>query len=38
MGVHTQNAPDWGIDFLNDGYFERRIKTLKEYEADILTE
>jgi Ser/Thr protein kinase RdoA (MazF antagonist) len=36
MGVHTQNAPDWGIDFLNDGYFDRRIKILKEYEADLL--
>jgi Ser/Thr protein kinase RdoA (MazF antagonist) len=36
MGVHTQNAPDWGIDFLNDGYFDRRIKVLKDYEADTL--
>lgn len=36
MGVHTQNSPDWGIDFLSDGYFDRRIKILKEYEADCL--
>ena len=37
MGVHTQNAPDWGIDFLNDGYFDRRIEILKQYQADLLS-
>ena len=36
MGVHTQNSPDWGIDFLGDGYFNRRIEILKQYEADLL--
>jgi Ser/Thr protein kinase RdoA (MazF antagonist) len=34
MGVHTQNSPDWGIDFLNDGYFDRHLKDLRAAEID----
>jgi Ser/Thr protein kinase RdoA (MazF antagonist) len=37
MGVHTQNATDWGIDFLNDGYFDTHLKRLRDAEADYLT-
>jgi len=36
MGVHTQNSPDWGIDFLNDGYFDRHLKDLRQAEEDYL--
>jgi hypothetical protein len=36
MGVHTQNSPDWGIDFLNDGYFDSRLKDLRQAEKDYL--
>ena len=36
MGVHTQNSPDWGIDFLNDNYFEAHLKRLRDAEADYL--
>ena len=36
MGVHTQNAPDWGIGFLNDGYFDRHLKRLRDAEVDYL--
>ena len=34
MGVHTQNAPDWGCGFLNDGYFDRRLDQLRAVEAN----
>jgi Ser/Thr protein kinase RdoA (MazF antagonist) len=37
MGVHTQNAPDWGCGFLNDNYFERRLDQLRAVEADYWT-
>lgn len=36
MGVHTQNSPDWGIDFLNAEYFDTHIKQLRDAEADYL--
>jgi Ser/Thr protein kinase RdoA (MazF antagonist) len=36
MGVHTQNSPDWGIDFLNDGYFDRHLKDIRLAEEDYL--
>ena len=38
MGVHTQNSPDWGIDFLGKKYFDARIKTLKQVEAEYLSD
>jgi Ser/Thr protein kinase RdoA (MazF antagonist) len=38
MGVHTQNSPDWGIDFLNDEYFDTHLKRLRDAEADYLTQ
>jgi Ser/Thr protein kinase RdoA (MazF antagonist) len=36
VGVHTQNAPDWGIDFLNQDYWDTHLKRLREAEADYL--
>ena len=36
MGVHTQNSPDWGIGFLNDGYFDDHLKRLRQAEEDYL--
>jgi Ser/Thr protein kinase RdoA (MazF antagonist) len=36
MGVHTQNSPDWGIDFLNDRYFDDHLKRLRQAEEDYL--
>ncbi len=36
MGAHTQNAPDWGIDFLNAEYFDSHLKRLREAGADFL--
>jgi Ser/Thr protein kinase RdoA (MazF antagonist) len=36
MGVHTQNSPDWGIDFLNDGYFNAHLNDLRQAEKDYL--
>jgi Ser/Thr protein kinase RdoA (MazF antagonist) len=37
MGVHTQNSPDWGVDFLNEEYFDTHLKRLRDAEADFLT-
>jgi Ser/Thr protein kinase RdoA (MazF antagonist) len=37
MGVHTQNSADWGIDFLNDSYFNAHINDLHQAEKDYLT-
>jgi Ser/Thr protein kinase RdoA (MazF antagonist) len=36
IGVHTENSPDWGIDFLNQKYFDTHLKRLKEAEVDYL--
>jgi Ser/Thr protein kinase RdoA (MazF antagonist) len=36
MGVHAQNSPDWGIDFLNDDYFDDHLHDLREAEKDYL--
>jgi Ser/Thr protein kinase RdoA (MazF antagonist) len=36
MGVHAQNSPDWGIDFLDDKYFDRRLEQLRQAEDDLL--
>ena len=36
MGVHAQNSPDWGIDFLNDRYYDNHLKDLRQAEADYL--
>jgi Ser/Thr protein kinase RdoA (MazF antagonist) len=36
MGVHTQNAPDWGCGWLNNAYFDQRIAQLKQAESDYL--
>jgi Ser/Thr protein kinase RdoA (MazF antagonist) len=38
MGVHTQNAPDWGCGWLNDKYFDNRLKQLRDIEADYQIE
>ncbi|PKO13210.1 MAG: hypothetical protein CVU39_20140 [Chloroflexi bacterium HGW-Chloroflexi-10] len=36
MGVHSENAAEWGVGFLNDEYFERHLKNLKEAATDYL--
>ena len=36
IGVHTENSPDWGIDFLNEKYFNTHLKRLRDSEADYL--
>jgi hypothetical protein len=36
MGVHTQNSPDCGIDFLNEKYFDDTLKRLRQAEEDYL--
>lgn len=38
MGVHTQNSSDWGIDFLNEEYFDTHLKRLRDAESDYLKE
>jgi len=34
MGVHTQNAPDWGCEWLGDEYFTEKLNALRALEAD----
>ena len=36
IGVHTQNSFDWGMDFLNDKYFDNHLKRLRDAETDYL--
>ena len=36
IGVHTQNAPDWGVSFLNARYFDDHLARLRQAEADFL--
>jgi len=36
MGVHTQNSPDWGIGFLDEGYWDTHLKRLRDAETDYL--
>lgn len=36
MGVHTQNSPDWGIDFLNPQYFADHLGRLRRAGEDYL--
>ena len=36
IGVHAQNSPEWGIDFLNAAYFDTHLKRLREAETDYL--
>jgi Ser/Thr protein kinase RdoA (MazF antagonist) len=36
MGVHTQNSPDWGIDFLNNKYFDDHLRRIRQAEEDYL--
>jgi Ser/Thr protein kinase RdoA (MazF antagonist) len=36
IGVHTHNASDWGIDFLNDEYFDRHLGNLRQAERNYL--
>jgi len=37
MGVHTQNSPDWGIDFLNEDYFNHHLKDIRQADEDYLS-
>lgn len=34
MGVHTQNSPDWGREWLNDEYFDEKLNYLRALEKD----
>lgn len=34
MGIHTQNAYDWGCGWLGDKYFDSKLKLLQKVEAD----
>jgi Ser/Thr protein kinase RdoA (MazF antagonist) len=34
MGVHCENAPDWGCSWLNDQYFDQRIDQLRRVRVD----
>ncbi len=36
IGVHAQNSPDWGIDFLNKDYFKDHLERLRKAEEDYL--
>jgi len=36
MGVHTQNSPDWGVDFLDDKYLDSHLKGLRQAQEDYL--
>jgi Ser/Thr protein kinase RdoA (MazF antagonist) len=36
MGLHTENAPDWGHGGLGDAYFDKRLGYLRAVEADYL--
>ena len=36
MGVHTQNAADWGYEWLNDEYFDEKLGFLRAVEKDYL--
>jgi Ser/Thr protein kinase RdoA (MazF antagonist) len=37
MGVHTQNANDWGCGWLHDGYFDQKLEYLRAVENDYFT-
>ncbi len=37
IGVHTQNATDWGFEKFGKAYFDQRIKMLKDAERDYLS-
>jgi len=37
IGVHTQNAPIWGVGFLNNEYFDTHLKRLHQADEDYLT-
>lgn len=36
MGLHCENAPDWGHGGLGDAYFDKRLEYLRAVEGDIL--
>ena len=36
MGVHCENSPDWGCEWLNEAYFEEKVKFLNQVEVDYL--
>jgi Ser/Thr protein kinase RdoA (MazF antagonist) len=37
MGVHTQNAVDWGCEWLGDKYFDEKLGYLKAVEKDYFS-
>jgi hypothetical protein len=34
MGVHCENAPDWGCGWLNENYFKEKLGFLRQAAAD----
>jgi Ser/Thr protein kinase RdoA (MazF antagonist) len=38
LGLHTGNSRDFGIGWLNDGYFDRALKFFHEWEEEFLAE
>ena len=34
LGLDTGNGQDWGFGWMNDHYFDREIKFLREWEAE----
>ena len=34
LGLHTGNGHDWGFGWMNDRYFDRALKFLREWERD----
>ncbi|MEK4251865.1 phosphotransferase [Paenibacillus sp. FSL W7-1287] len=36
MGLHMSNGDVWGLDWINDDYFDRTIQFLREWESNYL--
>lgn len=36
MGLHTENGHDWGFGWINDRYFDRAVKFLRDWEGEYL--
>jgi hypothetical protein len=35
MGVHCENAPDWGCGWLNEAYFTEKLGYLRKLIAEL---
>lgn len=36
LGLHTGNGHDWGVAWINDGYFDSALKFFREWETEFL--